>query len=600
MQSTKAILSYKRILIWVGLLVLFGQLSRASASDIQVDIVARDTTFQPGTTSWIGVKIQIPEGVHIYGANPGSLGLPTNVEWILPKGLHTSPIYWPATEHFSINGQAGDGYQGALVLPAQLTIDADVAISAATEIQAKVSWLACSDACIPGSTIVTLTLPISNQTPIANPLTEDYFERVAPESPEGMPWLTLFLAFIGGILLNLMPCVFPVLGIKILSFVEHSNGSAKKIRIHGQMFTLGVLLSFWTLAAVLIGLRQAGSSLGWGFQLQSPGFILFLMALFFVMGLELMGMFEMGLSLTRVGGRLSSQKGFLSSFMSGVLATLVATPCTGPFMGAALGVALGRSYPIAFGIFTALALGMASPYWLLSMYPKWIQLLPKPGAWMESMKQLMAFPLFATVIWLGWVLGIQTSIGILAQSTFGLLFLAIAVWIWGHWGVFHNPLKTRRWAFGIAALVFALGVWFMVDGLNTAQSKPASSLSQSAADGITWEIWDPVRVKQLHAEGKIVFVDFTAAWCLTCQANKQTTLENDTVVQTFKKLGVVAMEADWTRRDAAITEALASFGRSGVPLNVVYPANPQADPVVLPQILTPSIVIDALHAAANH
>ncbi|MEM1127470.1 MAG: thioredoxin family protein [Bacteroidota bacterium] len=416
--------------------------------------------------------------------------------------------------------------------------------------------------------------------------------------PPSLVW-TLLLAFAGGLILNLMPCVFPILSIKILSFAGQQGASAATLRRHGGVFGAGVIVSFWVLAGLLLALRAGGDQIGWGFQLQSPPFIALMALLFFGLGLSLLGVFEIGLGLMQKAGQLerTAQQGEASltgSFFSGVLATVVATPCTAPFMGAALGVALTMPAWQSLVVFTALGAGMAAPYVLLSMAPRLIDRLPRPGPWMETLKQGLAFPMFATTVWLVWVFGQQAGIDGVAFLLLACLVLGVAGWTLGRW----NPVRTggRVLVPRTAAAVGLVGAVAL--GLMGAQASPATSMASASAGADVWQPWSQERVEALRAEGRPVFIDFTAAWCLTCQVNKRTTLRTETIQDAFADRNVALLEADWTNEDPAITTALESFGRSGVPLYVLYPGD-GSDPVLLPEILTTSIVLNALDRLPN-
>jgi thiol:disulfide interchange protein DsbD len=404
-------------------------------------------------------------------------------------------------------------------------------------------------------------------------------------------WLAIVFAFFGGIILNLMPCVFPVLSIKILGFVQSAGEDRAVIRRHGWMFGAGVLVSFLLLAGLLLMLRAGGEELGWGFQLQSPAFVAAMAVLLFVLGLSLAGVFEIGTSLIRYAGEIGLSKGYGASFWSGVLATVVATPCTAPFMGSALGFALSQPAASALSVFAVLGLGMATPYVLLSMSPGLVRRLPRPGAWMETFKELMAFPLFATVVWLVWVFGQQTGNDGVAYLLLALTLLSVAVWILGRWpGVTISPrfrIVTR--SFALIATLAAL--WFVARG----SSMQASASGGPLVDGeLTWNVYSEEAVQEARASGRPVFIDFTAAWCLSCKVNETVALGNADVRARFQELDVVLFKADWTNRDPEITRALASFGRSGVPLYVLYSIDPQAPPYLLPEIISPGIVLSAL------
>ena len=428
----------------------------------------------------------------------------------------------------------------------------------------------------------------------AAPASGSLASRLPPSTTQTAPGnllATLFLAFVGGMILNLMPCVFPVLGIKILGFVNQSGSDKAKIVKHGLVFALGVLLSFWTLAGALLVLRAGGSQLGWGFQLQSPAFVFGMAVFLLIFALNMSGLFEIGLSATGVGGDLQMKDGFMGSFFTGALATLVATPCSAPFLAPALGAALSLSAGQSILIFTAIAVGLALPYLLLSIFPQAIKLLPRPGAWMETFKQFMAFPLYATVGWLLWVLAGQTKDddnGLLLIS-FGFVLVAMGAWAYGRFGQAHG--KPRKQLFG---RVFAAAL--LAGGLYTGWPKTAP-VAVAGSYQVAWEKWSPAAITAAQATGHIVYVDFTARWCATCQTNKAAVFHNDEVLAALAKNNVVLLRGDWTNRDPLITAELARWNRSAVPFNLIYaPGKP--DPVVLPELLTPGKVLAALAQAA--
>jgi thiol:disulfide interchange protein len=393
----------------------------------------------------------------------------------------------------------------------------------------------------------------------------------------------LLLAFGGGLILNLMPCVFPVLSIKVLGLLDSSGGERKTIQTSSALYTLGVLVSFWALVAVLLSLRTAGKHLGWGFQLQSPGFVAFLICLLFVLGLSLIGTFEIGTSFMNVGSGLTHGNKYSSSFFTGVLATVVATPCTAPLMGVAVGFALSQSALVCIAVFTSMAIGLASPFLLLCFFPQLGKLLPRPGAWMETLKQLMAFLVFGSVIWLLWVLGQQVGINQLAGMLFALLALSLAVWIAGRW---HESRIVRTFA-----LLFGLVVVGVSCGYLTPNANAAGMGSTASAGNLKWEPFTPERLASYQSSGKPVLVDFTAAWCLTCQVNDRVVFHSPEVEQRLNHSDIALLRADWTSYDPTITEWLAKFGRSGIPFYVIYDSKKEAS--TLPDgLLTPS---DFLH-----
>jgi len=387
------------------------------------------------------------------------------------------------------------------------------------------------------------------------------------------------LAFLGGIILNLMPCVFPVLFLKGLALVQSSGEERSRLRSHGLVYTLGILVSFWIIVAVLLGLRAGGAQAGWGFQLQSPAFIAVLSLGIFFFALSLAGQFELGLSFTGVGGNLAKKQGFAGSFFTGVLATIVATPCTAPLMGAAVGFALAQPSGITFAVFTALGLGLATPYLLLSFQPAWTRILPRPGQWMETLKQLTSVPLFATVIWLTWLYGrlygTTTSQGLdhMAYLLGGFLLIAIAGWALSRW--------PARWGSAIAAVI--LGVAAIAMSLYTPKDTT-----------LVWQPYSQQALDQARSDGHPVFIDFTAAWCLSCQVNERLVLRSAEVQREFADRKLTLLKADWTQYDPEITKELASLNRSGVPTYVIYPSRPGAAADVLPELLTKDVVLAAI------
>lgn len=383
---------------------------------------------------------------------------------------------------------------------------------------------------------------------------------------------------LGGLLLNLMPCVFPVIGLKIMGFVQQAGSDRRKIALHGITFALGVIASFGVLSGILFAARAASgaSDIGWGYQLQNPWVVLSLMLLMFVLALNMYGVFEIGASATSVGGSLQSKHGFAGSFFSGVLATVVATPCSAPFLGAAIGAAIALPAVQFFAAFGAMALGLALPYLVLSVFPKLIDFLPRPGAWMESFKQAMSFLLFATAGYLLWVYAGQIDLDNLLGPIFGLSAIAVAAWIHGRWNLPHHNKRTRLTALALT-LLFAAG------GFQLAKPPQPSA--------IDWQPWTLETQQVLLAEGTPVYIDFTAKWCATCQVNKKRAYTKE-VVALMKEKGVVALKGDKTKPNPEIEEALRSYGRTAIPVNVLLA--PGGQPVILPELLSPNDVIRAL------
>lgn len=398
-------------------------------------------------------------------------------------------------------------------------------------------------------------------------------------------WAALLGALVGGMILNLMPCVFPVLAIKVLAFTKHGEQTSAH-RAQGLAYTAGVVLSFMALGGLLLGLRAAGEAIGWGFQLQSPVVVASLAVLFTLIGLNLAGLFEFGSVLPSSVASLQARHPTADAFLTGVLATAVASPCTAPFMGASLGLAIGLPTAQALAVFALLGLGMALPYLAASWWPAVARLLPRPGAWMQTFRQLMAFPMFATVVWLLWVLGQQSGVDGAAALLMLLVMLAMLVW----------ALGLRRRARVVLASMSAAGLlwlgWSIGPHVTRLEEGQAGGPVPTAVAGVAWEAWTPGRQAELLAQGRPVFVDFTAAWCVTCQYNKRTTLADTAVLDDLAARQVALLRADWTRRDPAITAELARLGRNGVPVYALYKNG--LPPVLLSEILTVEEVRTAL------
>ncbi|MFO7640050.1 MAG: protein-disulfide reductase DsbD family protein [Candidatus Competibacteraceae bacterium] len=411
-----------------------------------------------------------------------------------------------------------------------------------------------------------------------------------PATPLAYPALaqSLLLALLGGVLLNLMPCVFPVLSLKALGLARHAHESPGAVRAHGLAYTAGVLVCFALVAGVLIALRAAGEQIGWGFQLQSPMFVALLAYFMFALALSLSGVFEIGGRLMGIGGTLADRPGYSGSFATGALAVVVATPCTAPFMGAALGFALTQPWLVSLTVFLALGLGLALPYLLLSFSPALLRFLPRPGPWLERGKQLLAFPLYATAAWLVWVLSQQAGPDGVAAALAGMILIAFAIWLAQAVRAAGRGWRLTGCAGAALALVLALGL------TRLPATEPESSyVASQASSAVAWEPFSPARLAELQAAGRPVFVNFTAAWCITCLVNERVALSSARVALELVDREVVALKADWTHRDPVITAALADFGRGGVPLYLLYA--PQAtEPVILPQILTEALVLQNL------
>lgn len=616
-----------------GFLALLATIASAHAQTppspiAKTELVIDAASIPEGGVVWAGVRFTLPDGWHIYWQNPGDSGIPTSYSWQLPSGLTAGDIAWPTPERIETSGLVNYGYSREVLLPVPLT--AEKAITGGT-LTVTAKWLVCHDICIPESATLSAALPtvtpgaakqleatllrapesfssdvryaataenvtitvtdprairgttdayffpledgiINNATPqsfTVDPATQRLTLRFtrgsadlpkawhgvlslkqddiqksyqlsaaltaapaatkAPTTPPAAPvslLSALLLAFIGGLILNIMPCVLPILALKALAITKKAQASRRAAALQGLAYTAGVLVSFLLIAGLMIGLKASGAAIGWGFQLQHPAFVAFLTAVMLLVSANLLGLFELPVLFGNKATAIDDDKP-LGSVLTGALAVLVATPCTAPFMASAIGATLTLPPLLALLVFSALGLGMAAPFLLISLWPAARRALPKPGPWMTRFKHLLAIPMLATAIWLIWILFQLTS--------------------------------------------------------TTSRTVDAG-----------YEAYSPARLSELRASGTPVLVDATAAWCITCKVNERVALKPEEMQQFFRDRKVTLMVADWTHSDPAITEYLASFGRNGVPIYVYYP--PRAEPVLLPQILTPSIVRDAIEA----
>ncbi len=579
---------------------------------VTAELISEVTTAVAGQPFKVAVKLVHAPEHHTYGKTipEGVIGKPTALKWTLPEGWQIKELPWPATHSLiSTDGAKSDGYDGTVYLPAEVTPNSNASGSATLAV--LVDALVCDpQSCMPIRPEASLTLQLGAQT-VANPnATEAFARTAAPTAPETAPSSTqaqpassgasasatpsgsfagyLLFAFIGGLILNIMPCVFPVLGIKIMGVVQQAGGDKKQVVLHGFAYTAGVLVSFLALGALVISLGKS-----WGFQLQSPPFVFGLAAFFLIFALNMAGVFEIGASAVGVGAELQAKHGFGGSFFSGLLATVVATPCSAPFLGTALGVTLTLPPAQAMLIFTFIGLGLASPFLLLSFVPNLVAALPRPGAWMESFKQGMSFLLFGTVAFLLWVLTGMVEGQPLLFLLFGLVLIAMGGWVYGRWSLPHKPARTRMLAVIIALL-------FIGGGLAAGWPEKTTATSHSAVTegGLEWGVWSEAKVAELQKAGTPVYIDFTAKWCFTCQVNKR--VYKDASLQAlFAQHKVALLKADWTNEDPTIKDALNKLGKAAVPVNVLYIPG-QKEPHILPEILTVENVTEALKQIEGH
>ena len=665
---------------------------------VSAELVSENKTLIPGKTNTVAIRLEMADHWHTYWENPGDSGLPTTVDWKLPEGITAGPLQWPIPQWINYFDMISFAYEKEVFLLVDLEVSEDLNSGDTVNLSASVDWLACKEACIPGSADLKLSLQLSKETERSRygsaisstrealPQQLDGWEMKVVDNgesfalsvlaPEGFDlethdttyftldgWVSnagprtflaegrlltlilpkseyepdegkdrfkgvlastsawdsdgvykalkidlpfsendelgsnydtasivsttqpisskitfsiLLIAFGGGLILNLMPCVFPIIGIKIFGFANLAGEDRRQITIYGIVFSLGILISFFVLASILIFIRSTGESAGWGFQMQEPLFVLAIAALFLLLALNMSGVFVVGERVMSTGSSLASRSGLSGTFFSGVLATLAATPCSAPLLGVALGATLTLSTMGTLSVFTMIALGMSAPYLLLSAAPNLVRYLPKPGAWMESFKQFLAFPLYATVGYLLWVLSGQVDDEQFLNIFFAFTLISMAAWVYGRWGIVSQKDKIRTRA-KFAALIIIIS---------------AGALGTRKGDE-SWQPWSPEKVAQLRSNNKPIYIDFTARWCATCQINKRNVLSSQQVLDVFKKKGVVTLKADWTNKNPLIADALAKYGKSAVPLNVIYLPDKE-EPILLSEILTNSMVINAL------
>ncbi len=678
---------------------------------VDAELVAEMTGVAPGQNTWVALRLDHLENWHTYWKNPGDAGLATQINWTLPEGVNAGEIVWPTPKRLELPAGLVDfGYEDEIFLQVPLSISASYQ-GQSLEIIASAQWLECEYICIPGSAVMSLSLPVLDEAQIVKneqwidgfattrasiptsdvsfdatfsiaegslyllvQATEAVFKnakeiRFIPgehrvfnyvslqeityqlsslqlsqrhhpslsETPEEITGLLLvtdsenelisyeivatpvginasFLdlltansvnttstissdmnlllmfvfAMLGGVILNLMPCVFPVLSLKVLSLASNNNSSQQEKRLHGLAYTAGVIAAFLILASVLIALQTGGALIGWGFHMQAPWFISLLIFLFFVMGLSMSGVVDFGTSIMGLGTELQDKKGYPSSFFTGILASVVASPCTAPFMGVALGFAFTQPPIVALAVFIALGLGMALPFLLISFNPKLSNLLPHPGKWMLTFKQVLAFPLYATVVWLLWVLGTQTGTDGMALIIACCLLLAIAAWLYQR----RREIQSSFWRYTNALII----LFCLVTTIGVVRSPllETQTITQVISNDVAFEAYSDTRLAELRSNGQPVFVNMTASWCITCLVNEKVALNSEDFKKALADNNVTYLKGDWTNNDPEITEMLRRYETSGVPLYLIFPANPSQPAEVLPQILTTNLIISAI------
>ncbi len=697
MKFSARLAALAALVFWVAALPARAQLYQGQQL-VRADAFTNVDAVVPGEPFLVGVRLRMETNWHTYWRYPGDAGIPTDIQWKLPRGWNAGPIQWPLP--LKLN-EPGDiqiyGYHDEVLLMQQIT-PAKNLTGAEVKLGAKVSWLVCEKICIPGDGTVQISLPIASsnapanaelfaryqkQLPrspsayfsakwsrengalllnIINPAlakfsTIDFFpspaenvavghpkldshngdhfvlrvpsdsatqtslpglivfgeganraawdisvaQQISPGnsspsalvsgSPRGVLLRFLFFGFIGGLILNLMPCVLPVISLKIFGFIQQAGQSRARILRSGLAFIAGIFVWFLGLALVLVVIKSTGGQPVWAAQFTNPWFVLIMSAIVLVFALNLFGVFEINLPqwISRRAVAAESAHGNAGSFFQGVFATILATPCTAPFLGAALGFAFTQSAIVIFLMFGAIALGMSLPYFLLSAQPGWLKFLPKPGPWMVRVKQFMGFLLIATLLFLLSVLGAQRGVSALIWTCAFLLVLSIACWMKG---AFITPLASvaqRSLVLLLLLMIMIGGGWYFLGEKFARATLP--SASTATANG--WEKFTPARLASELQQGHTVFIDFTAEWCITCKFNESTVLETKAVRDAFTQRQVVKLKADWTNGDREITKLLKQFGRPGVPLYVLYSGG-AAQPYIFPELLTKNIVLEKL------
>ena len=589
-------------------------LNALAAPQTRIRLLLAADAARAGDTVLAGVHLQMSGGWHTYAPDPENSGQATEITWQLPPGVTAGEIQWPAAEKLVADGLTAFIYTNETVLLIPLRLAADLK-PGPLELKAKVSWIECLESCVPGDQEVAATLTIGNEAkPSAAAATLALWEEkpvhalpaatpiaAAPASAPVSLWTMLLFAFVGGLILNLMPCVLPVIALKILGFVSQASESPARIRKLGLIYAGGVLVSFLALAALVIAVQTTGHRASWGMQFSNPPFLVALTALVTLVALNLFGVFEvtLGGGAMDAAGRLVSKHGAAGAFFNGVLATVLATPCTAPFLAPALGFAFAQPPGVVVLFFATIAAGLALPYVVLTWQPAWLKFLPKPGAWMEKFKIIMGFPMLATAVWL-----YDVASAFYSERTWWLgiflIVLALAAWVFGEFIQRGHTRKTL--ALAITLLLLLGGYGYALEGQlhwrTVLTEMPAEPL-KTGTEGIDWQPWSATAVAAARAQGRPVLVDFTARWCLTCRANKALALEIPAVQAKLRELNAVALLGDYTHFPENIGAELARFGRAGVPLVLVYPADAAKPPQVLPAVLTPGIVLEALDKAAH-
>jgi thiol:disulfide interchange protein len=620
----------------------FDSQAQANVSHTTAKLVADVKSMKPGVPFKLGALLKQEPGWHTYYKESGDAGMPTKIIWELPKGFTASDLLWEKPNKFDDGGIVTYGYQNHNLVAATITPPEEM--SGQQTIKATVKWLSCRDICIPGEAKVSIVLPVNDAQPQPSAEAADFAKvgwsdklttltdseapakkdavsapaksdttggsgsildkklEVQGEKQESLAVYLLF-AFLGGFILNFMPCVLPVIALKVCSMVESAHQDHNYIRAHGVAFASGMIATFLAIAVFTLIVQQStGQSVSTGFLFQNPVFLVSMSVIVLLFSLSLFGLFYINLpGASQQVDQLARKEGLTGTFFKGVLATVLSTPCTAPFLGTAVGFALTQNAITVLSIFFTIGLGMASPYFILMLKPEWIKFIPKPGTWMERFKESMGFVLLVTVLFLLYVLGsLVGSDGVVRTLGF-LIAISFATWLINSFTSLRSKPSTIYGMWGMALLVVAMSFYLCYGsqpgyGLILQQEKLLESLPGSAS-AVEWKPYTEVDLNRAIAENKTVMLDFTADWCLTCKVNERTVLQSASVVDKLKALNVVTMKVDFTKQDAVVTNLLHKFNRSGVPLYVIFPAKNATSPIVLPEVITSDLVVQKLSQA---
>lgn len=598
----------------------------AADSPVSVELLSDKSALVPGTTVNIAARFKIEKDWHIYYKDPGETGRATTMVLGLPEGFDAGEIKWQKPHEFTDFDMKSYGYKDStvLIIPVKIPADANSIGSGPIKIVADISWLSCKTTCVPGSAQIELTLPVAADAAQVKSLHPEVFAAGDPSGQGQNPDVSVFdqdfnleknatgllgflkylaFAFIGGLILNLMPCVLPVVSMKIMSFVKEAGAEKSRVIKHGMVYAMGTVSTCLVLALAVIGAQLAGYSVGWGFQFQQPLFLLGMATLVTIMSLGLFGVFMVNVNSGEKLQELSFRGGYTGSFFSGVVATILSTPCTAPFLGTAIGFAFAQPWWGIMLIFASIGAGLAFPYVLLSLNPAWQKYIPKPGAWMEHFKQGMGFLFLFSSVWLLYVLGQQVGADGLIGALIFIIATSFGAWLIGTFADFNAGPRRKFFVWVLAAVVSLSSLWYFawdtVVNPTASQIQTQGATSTTASNGIVWQTFGKAEVDQHLKNGKVVFLDFTAEWCQTCKLNEKTVLSSQTIGDKFKAADVQALKGDWTLNDPVITEVLRKFNRSGVPLYVVMSPHRPGSPIVLPELLTEKMVLDAIDAASK-